>query len=58
MGFLTASYQAFQYADVEAVLQELFAEQYSPRICRGSGDPAPARKPEQTPVPARPMRWK
>lgn len=29
MGFLTASYQAFQYADVEAVLQELFAEQYS-----------------------------
>lgn len=23
MGFLTASYQAFQYADVEAVLQEL-----------------------------------
>lgn len=29
MGFLTASYQAFQYADVEAVLQEIFAEQYS-----------------------------
>ena len=29
MGFLTASYQAFQYEDIEAVLQELFAEQYS-----------------------------
>ena len=29
MGFLTASYQAFQYEDVEVVLQELFAEQYS-----------------------------
>lgn len=29
MGFLTASYQAFQYEDIEAVLQEIFAEQYS-----------------------------
>ncbi len=29
IGFLTASYQAFQYEDIEAVLQEIFAEQYS-----------------------------
>ncbi len=29
MGLLTASYQAFQYEDIEAVLQEIFAEQYS-----------------------------
>ena len=29
MGLLTVSYQAFQYEDIEAVLQELFAEQYS-----------------------------
>lgn len=57
MGFLTASYQAFQYADVEAVLQELFAEQYSLEFVE-EVETAPARKPEQTPVPARPMRWK
>ena len=29
MGFLTAVYQEFQYADVQAVLQSIFAEQYT-----------------------------
>lgn len=29
IGFLTASYQAFQYSDVQEVLKEIFAEQYS-----------------------------
>ena len=57
MGFLTASYQAFQYEDIEAVLQELFAEQYSLEFVE-EVETRTRTETEQTPVPARPMKWK
>ena len=47
MGFLTASYQAFQYADVEAVLLGAFCRAVFPRICGGSRDPHPHGNPNR-----------